>query len=324
VHNAPDESDPLETLSKDRVTEHAASTSSAHDAPSAHMRHELTPRSSLTQIVPIAAQSPRFRSFAVTDLAIVAAGGALATRFFTPYEWVCAVLWLAPLPFLFAQHQRGKWSLYGAVLWFGLAWLDLVHPAQSEHHVQLRGVLSLSVLGGILLRLRQVYRGMQELSRRDPLTGLLNRRGFEELGSLELQRAGRYRRPIAFALLDVDRFKQINDRFGHATGDRVLRIVAEQLCLLRKSDLSVRLGGDEFGLLMPETDVAGAELLIARLRQLVDEHMAELGWTVTLSVGITEVPARLASARPPRVDGMIAEADARMYEAKTGGYAHAQ
>jgi diguanylate cyclase (GGDEF)-like protein len=282
---------------------------------------------SLPELLSSAAFSPRSRVFAPTNVAVITAVTALSARFLGQNEWLCALLWLTPLAFLFWRRQRGKWSLYAAMLWLGLAWLDLVHPVVAEVHGQVRGVLSLCVLGAIVLRLREVYRSMQELSRRDPLTGLLNRRGFEELGGVELQRAARYGRSIAFALLDVDRFKQINDHYGHATGDRVLQLVAAELRELRKSDVSVRLGGDEFGLLMPETDVAGAELLVARLRQRVRERMQEQGWPVTISVGIAATTHASRAGRPTRawrLDAMIAEADSRMYDAKSGAYRHAQ
>ena len=263
-----------------------------------------------TQPVMAAASTPRFNVFASTNVAFVVSVAAIVARWFVHSGWACALVSLSPLWLLLWREQRAMRSLYAGVLWLGLAWLRLVHPASSAGS-SLQDLLSLCVLAIILLSLRDAYKGMQELSRRDPLTGLLNRRGFEELGKVEVLRATRYARPIAFALLDVDRFKQINDQHGHAVGDRVLQLVAAQLSELRNSDLAVRLGGDEFGLLMPETDAAGAEVLVSRLAQRVAERTAEEGWPVTISAGIAD-----SQNRARHIDALIAAADRYMYEAK--------
>jgi diguanylate cyclase (GGDEF)-like protein len=248
--------------------------------------------------------------FAPTSLVIVVSLGAVAGRWFVHSDWGCVLVSLSPLGFLLWREQRAKWSLIAGMLWLGQAWVGSLQavPFGAE---RLREQVSLFVLAAILFSIRWAYRGVEELSHTDPLTGLLNRRGFEEIGGAELRRAERYDRPIAFALLDLDRFKEINDRYGHATGDRVLQEVAAQLKQLRHSDVAVRLGGDEFGVLMPETDRAGAEVLLTRLGQRVSEAMARHGWPVTVSVGIAELIPQW-----PRMDALIAEADRRMYEAK--------
>lgn len=261
---------------------------------------------------PLAATSaPRSNVFASTNVALIVSVAAIVARWFVHSGWGCALVSLSPLWLLLWREQRAVRSLYAGVLWLGLAWLRLLHPAHSAGS-SLQDLLSLCVLALILLSLRDAYRGMQELSRRDPLTGLLNRRGLDELGKVEVLRATRYARPIAFALLDVDRFKQINDQHGHAAGDRVLQLVAAQLRELRTSDLAVRLGGDEFGLLMPETDAAGAEVLVSRLAQRVAERTAEEGWPVTISAGIAD-----SQDRARHIDALIAAADRQMYDAKS-------
>jgi diguanylate cyclase (GGDEF)-like protein len=238
---------------------------------------------------------------------------AIAAHFALPVGWPQLVVPFAPLTFaLVARHdnRRMQWAVYAGLFWFVLAWAELVHPMAGARSAIYR-LLELTVLGVILVQLYEGARFMQHLSSRDPLTSLLNRRGFEELSSSELKRAARYDRPIAFALLDVDRFKAVNDQYGHAVGDRVLRIVSEELLRLRTSDLAVRLGGDEFGLLMPETDEAGAEQLIARLRQRIHLRMFEQGWPVTISAGV----ATSAQCRR-RLPDLMAEADTRMYACK--------
>ncbi|MET0390353.1 MAG: GGDEF domain-containing protein [Polyangiales bacterium] len=263
--------------------------------------------------------SPRESWFASTRAIAIVSVAAITTRWFVQSEWLCAAISVVPLGLLLWREQRAQWSLDAAALWLALAALDIMRPLEHATHGELRSALSLVVLGLVLMSLCWAYRGIQELSRRDPLTGLLNRRGFEELARIELKRAARYGRPITFALLDVDRFKEVNDQCGHAAGDRVLQLVAAELRALRHCDLAVRLGGDEFGLLMPETDTTGAELLVARLLQSIQERMDEAGWPVTLSVGISALPPRVA-----RLDLLMEDADCRMYEAKAGAYAHAR
>lgn len=238
---------------------------------------------------------------------------ALLAHFFLPSGLPQLIVPLAPLTFaLVAPHdnRRMQWAVYAGLFWFVLAWAELVQPMAGTRAAIYR-LVELTVLGAILVQLYEGARFMQHLSQRDPLTGLLNRRGFEELSAGELKRAARYDRPIAFALLDVDRFKAVNDQYGHAVGDRVLKIVSEELLKLRTSDMAVRLGGDEFGLLMPETDEAGAEQLVARLRQRIHMRMFEQGWPVTISAGV----ATSAQCRR-RLPDLMAEADTRMYACK--------
>jgi diguanylate cyclase (GGDEF)-like protein len=223
---------------------------------------------------------------------------------------------LTPLLLMALRRWDARGAIQAGMLWVLLAWAELVHALHAGDSwlvVQPQRVAALTVLAVIVLRLHAAYRGIQELSRRDPLTGLLNRRGFEELAMRELRRAERHGRPIAFALIDIDRFKQVNDRYGHAAGDRVLQLVAAQLSTLRVSDFAVRLGGDEFGLLMPETDQAGAQQLLHRLSQAVHERLRAHGWPVTLSVGVAD--DRVAR-RGGLMDALFSEADRRMYAAK--------
>jgi diguanylate cyclase (GGDEF)-like protein len=272
------------------------------------------------------ANSPRWRAIASTNVVVAVAVAALVARWFVHSAWGCALVSLSPLLLMASRERRTARALYAGMLWLALSWMQLVHSVPAAEG-NLQQLLSLCVLAVIMLSLRHNFRSMQELSRRDPLTGLLNRRGFEEYGGAELRRAARYGRPITFALLDVDRFKQINDRYGHATGDRVLQAVAAQLRELRNSDLAVRLGGDEFGLLMPETDAAGAELLVARLMQRIDESVQTQGWPVSVSVGLAESERPAALRTQPAaqlIDELVSAADTQMYEVKNSKRARAQ
>lgn len=139
----------------------------------------------------------------------------------------------------------------------------------------------------------------------DHLTGALNRRGFLAKARLEFRRAQRHGRPVSIALLDLDKFKEINDESGHAAGDDLLKTLAAQwMSLSRSSDLVGRLGGDEFALLLPETDDADARAMMHRMRELSSHPWS---WGV-------------AQARAGEtVERVIARADGQMYDDKRGG-----
>jgi diguanylate cyclase (GGDEF)-like protein len=153
------------------------------------------------------------------------------------------------------------------------------------------------------------------LSRTDGLTGLLNGRGFYEAAAVELARSARYDHPLTVAYLDLDDFKEVNDRFGHARGDAVLVAVARAMRrACRSTDLMARLGGDEFVVLFPETGRDAAEAALVKLRSRVREAASHNGSAVTMSVGAVSFP------RPPGdVEVLVHEADRTMYAAKGGG-----
>ncbi|HWV84749.1 MAG TPA: GGDEF domain-containing protein [Capillimicrobium sp.] len=143
------------------------------------------------------------------------------------------------------------------------------------------------------------------LSRSDPLTGCLNRRGLEERLSAELARAERRGHPVSLVILDLDRFKDVNDREGHAAGDARLRWTVECLtACIRPSDALGRLGGDEFAVVLPETAAARAEAVAARLARALSEKSPA-------SVGVATFPDDADGA-----ERLQARADERLYAAK--------
>ena len=151
----------------------------------------------------------------------------------------------------------------------------------------------------------------------DPLTGCHNRRGFDEHLKVEMVRARRYRRPISLMVLDIDRFKQVNDGFGHLAGDAVLRRVGEVLStLFRTTDVVCRFGGDEFAVIFPETPRDEVMRLAERLRARVAALYA--GGTgpgaITISLGIAAFPDDARGA-----DALLLAADRALYRAKAGG-----
>ena len=132
-------------------------------------------------------------------------------------------------------------------------------------------------------------------SRSDPLTGLLNRRAFEELLELELERATRAGRSLSVIVGDIDGFRAVNERYGHAAGDAALQAIAQNaLKWKRRIDLAARIGGEEFALLLPETDERGAFIVAERLRRATHRSFVESAPGVTFSFGVASTPAHAA------------------------------
>ncbi|WP_407279284.1 diguanylate cyclase [Aromatoleum evansii] len=162
--------------------------------------------------------------------------------------------------------------------------------------------------------LLQTLKQLDQLAGTDALTGAWNRRQFYDVVAQEVERSRRYRHPLALILLDVDLFKGINDRHGHVRGDEVLQTVAGCIrSALRKPDSLTRWGGEEFLVLLPETDLASAAVLAERARACVAAHPIAGVGRVTASFGVAELGD--AESR----DEWIARADAALYRAKQGG-----
>ncbi len=167
----------------------------------------------------------------------------------------------------------------------------------------------------LLGRVASAQRQLQEQSERDPLTGLYNRRRMDEAIDTELLRSGRYRHPMALFMLDLNRFKPINDEHGHEAGDAVLIAVAQVLReTLRESDIVARVGGDEFVVLAPETAPGEARQLAARLGEAVRAHVTDYQGQrlrVGVSIGAAVYPEHGESR-----EALARHADKAMYEEK--------
>jgi diguanylate cyclase (GGDEF)-like protein len=171
------------------------------------------------------------------------------------------------------------------------------------------------VVSWLISILRRIYKTNQELLQVDFVTGAVSVRYFYELVKTEIRRSERYQRPFTFAYIDMDNFKLINDRLGHSAGDRVLRTMTESIQRqIRPSDTLGRLGGDEFGLLLPETSEGDAKKVIARIHDSLVTEMLKNSWMVTFSMGV------VTFRQPPRsVDEMVKLADTTMYKVKNRG-----
>jgi diguanylate cyclase (GGDEF)-like protein len=155
------------------------------------------------------------------------------------------------------------------------------------------------------------------LATTDSLTGLANRRAFFERAEAARLLSLRLRKPIALMMLDLDHFKQINDRFGHATGDEGLALFAAAArATLRDHDILGRLGGEEFALALPGTDLDGALQAAERLRHAITEApliTSGATYVMTVSIGVVVIEANEA------LTAALARADHALYAAKSGG-----
>ena len=229
----------------------------------------------------------------------------------------------------------------GIVVKIPVAGTDLVaFAALSEEHLYETHVryarhlvaFALVVLGALTLPIALVARrALRELSRvkhlehglaaeraqarTDPLTGVANRREYEDMMAGCLAELSRVRQPFVLAIIDVDRFKRLNDTRGHAAGDRALQKIAEALSsCVRKSDLVARLGGDEFAVVMPATDARAMRRPFSAMFSSLTVMAASEGWPIGFSVGV------IAFETPPDRDTSASElADTLMYGVKEAG-----
>ena len=156
------------------------------------------------------------------------------------------------------------------------------------------------------------------LSRTDNLTGLLNVRGFTEQAEKLFILAARHKRPVTLAYIDLDNFKQVNDKLGHSEGDKALRVVSEQfLSSLRATDVAGRFGGDEFAILLPETDEVGAKSIFNKLRSELIQETQKHNWPIGFSMGVVSFDSPAF-----HLDEAIRIADSLMYQVKSSGKNH--
>ena len=178
---------------------------------------------------------------------------------------------------------------------------------------------SVTSVGFLLLHKERSEEAAQKLALTDPLTGAFNRRTFLELAEREIARTRRSKGSLSLIMLDIDHFKQTNDRNGHLAGDEVLKaLVAVVLTCLRKEDLLVRYGGEEFCTLLPSVAVDRATAMAERMRDAVEQARFSFDGRilpVTVSIGVSS----LSLDGNEGVDRLISRADEALYTAKKSG-----
>lgn len=251
-------------------------------------------------------------------------GGAIliveAIDYVTGYEVSVALFYLGPIAL--ATWYAGRGAGVAIALISCLAWFLADQAAGGDYSTAAIPVWNALVRLGFFLvtahlldALRESLASQQHVARIDGLTSLYRRGVFEERLRHDLALARRHNGMVTIAYVDVDDFKVVNDTYGHAEGDRVLRALGSVLQrATREADTAARMGGDEFALILPDTDLLGARLAISKISRQLRQTMETHGWGVTCSVGVLTLEG---SAMSP--EQALDVADDLMYQVKRAG-----
>jgi diguanylate cyclase (GGDEF)-like protein len=220
---------------------------------------------------------------------------------------------LAPFLVSGLMIKPGMSAVYALALVLYLRFVEHPGGTTESHGGAVRDVFH-------TLTYREKYEHAQLLANKDSLTELFNRRYFDSLLPNELERAKRYKRPTTLLVVDIDRFKQINDEYGHQEGDRVLQLLGETLKdSIRSADVACRIGGEEFAVILPYASLQKGIEVGQRIRALLASrcHAAELSLSadrVTVTIGVASSPSETVIA-----DDLLRLADRRLYLGKQRG-----
>jgi len=227
-----------------------------------------------------------------------------------------SLFYLLPI-FTFAWGIKGNAGVYAAIfsaaLWL---WIDLMNPDEDV-------TLILSLWNGIvrlgffLLPVYMLKNLEKEIAyaRTDYLTNAINSRYFRYLLENEIERSARYHHPFSIAFIDLDDFKIINDTFGHTFGDDILKSIVNAIKNnLRKTDIIARMGGDEFAVLLPETNVSSVKNTMIHMKESLLTQMHDEKWHVTFSIGVLTVTGENLT-----LDEVLRNVDRAMYIVKNNG-----
>jgi diguanylate cyclase (GGDEF)-like protein len=223
-----------------------------------------------------------------TGIALLAAITLLDTA--SPPGFEASIFYLIPVSF-FAWFLGRRPGLAASLICAGLA-LGIHRTVLSPYPSGLPYWNALAWLAAyvffvyIIAEIRNLYAREQSWSHLDPLTGIPNPRWFFERLEIEKSRATRYGHPLTVAYIDLDHFKEVNDRFGHSTGDKLLGVAAQVMKdSVRREDAVARLGGDEFAVLFPNTETVSASAAVTKLLSALNAAMEQHNWPVTFSIG---------------------------------------
>ena len=241
-------------------------------------------------------------------------------RLLTGPEYAFSFLYLLPIvlvTWLVSAHWGMLVSVVSAFSWL-LADLSMLDRFSNSFIPLVNESFRLMVFLFMVLlitRYKKILETQKELAMMEPLTGVANRRAFLQLARTEIDRSRRYTHPFSLMVIDIDDFKQINDHFGHHTGDRLLISVVKTIKHhVRAIDIVARFGGDEFVVLLVKTGEKSAALIAQKLQKRLLGIMQKKQWPVTFSIGLATY-----HAVPDSVEEAIKAADELMYHVKHNG-----
>jgi diguanylate cyclase (GGDEF)-like protein len=253
-------------------------------------------------------------------IAVVLFALVCLTDYFTTYELALTPFYLF-ITVLVTWNCGWRWGIVFALLSVPTVvlqdeWSEQVYSDRIYFYVDNANRLICYLVALVLAeRLKRQNEADKNSARIDFLTGIANQKGFYEALGIEIARHRRLKQPLALAYLDCDNFKLINDRHGHAEGDRLLAEVAGTLKHnVRKTDVVARLGGDEFALILVDADLDQAQHIAGKLNDELKSRMAAANWPVTFSIGVGVFPVV-----PDSEDEIVRFADRIMYAVKDSG-----
>ncbi len=249
--------------------------------------------------------------FAVLTIAVI--------DYFIVVDVSLSILYLLPISLISWYGKR--WFSVFLVGFSTVGWFVAESAAKTDlpmllllWNTAVRLIVFLTI-ASLISSLKIAYEKEKDLARIDGLTRIVNQRFFRELLRIEYKRSFRYGHCLTLAYFDLDNFKQINDRFGHNTGDKLLKIIAQTTQNnIRETDTVARLGGDEFALLLPETHYKAGESVLYRLQHELMIAIEAYSPPVSLSIG-----AVTFLSLPNSIEQMLEEVDILMYQVKKSG-----
>lgn len=243
--------------------------------------------------------------------------------YMTGSQIAISIFFLAPISVATWSAGLRMGVLFSLMSVLGWALADYYNNVQSTHIAwvitnELLRLLLFIAGASVLSALKRLVEEHKSAARIDELTGISNRRAFYEAARTEIARANRNPGPFTVVFTDIDNFKNVNDKFGHSVGDRLLSMTANIMRQnVREIDQVARLGGDEFVILLSGTDSKGATTVMERLRNDLAEMALKNDWPISFSAGA------VTFTKPPEsVDEMITKADSLMYSVKQSGKDH--
>lgn len=258
--------------------------------------------------------------FLYTVISLILFGVVANLDFLTGSDLYFAIFYMVPI--FIATWFVGRYlgillSYFSAVVWFiddAIAPRPYANSFIPLWNITLKLAFFLIIVY-VLAALKRALKSIQVLSKNDTLTGLTNRELFFELAHKELYRMHRHKHPFTFVYIDIDNLKEINEKFGHSAADLLLRTLAGTIKKeSRFSDILARLGDDEFGLILQETNHESAQAVVTRIKNSIDNLMQKNNWPVTFSIGV------LTFIIPPKsVDEVINKAEKIVFSIKNEG-----